>query len=668
MNWRCKSSFDWAARQKWSSNRLSWLGLFLAIVATVGVSYAADHAASHQIQGRTGSHAGDAPVFHRHIKEQGLAIDVSLSPVSPPAPSPQIAPMAHEPILAHFTFNDPVTGRRRSDVRPKAWLSLRRSDQVAEELSCRDKIKGYLNGSLSGRADIDLNSHLVLVLNHDKSISYINPQVGLTTSKLERLITLPGQGRDWALSRSQQWLYVTIPEKSVVAVVRTDTAEVAKILSTGDDTNPSRLALQPDGRRLWVGLDYSSTVMVVDTQTHQTLKMIEIGAGLHTLAFSSDNHYVAVTNTADDTVTLISADDLTVVATLSTSRTPVALAYSRATGLFYAVGINGGAVTVIDPQARQVVATIPVKPGVVALRFESEGRIGLAVNQIEGTISALDAVTGQIIAVAQAVKEPDQIIFSHHFAYVRGLGSDKFSLIDLSLLRKGSLAVTDIQAGHTFPQSAPSDLNVADMIVPTPDGHGAWIANAPEQALYYYMEGMMVPMGTLQTYQRRPHAILVLNRSLVQTEPGRYAATVTFPRGGSYELHLLTENPAAVVCLPLQVMTSSRPSEKVSTNRLQIERLFDNGPILVGTSIALRYRILDSATNQPVKELSDVRVLLFEPPGSWQRRVGARSLGNGIYETTQVFPHPGRYRVTVQIPSLHVTFDAESATTLTVRR
>ncbi len=649
-------------------NRPLQVGLLYAIVAMAGTSYATDHSASHQIQPATDSPSNYAPVFQRRIKEQGLVIDFSLSPVVTPALTSPGAPKAQEPLQADLTFKDHETGLPISDVRPKAWLSLRRSDQVAEELSCRDKVKGFLKGSLSGRADIDLNSYLVLVLNHDHSISYINPQVGLNTSKLERLIPLPGQGRDWVLSRSQQWLYVTIPEQSAVAVIRTDTGEVTKILSTGDNTTPSRLALQPDDRRVWVGLDHSSKVLAVDTQTHQTIKTIEIGAGLHTLAFSSDNRYLAVTNTADDTVTLISVGDLRVVATVPTSPTPVALSYSHATRLFYAVGINGGAVTVIDPQARQVVATVPLKSGVVALRFEPEGRIGLAVNQREGTISALDAITARVMATAQVVKEPDQITFSHQFAYVRGIGSDKFSVIDLSLLRKGSLSVTDIQAGHTPPQSTPADVDVADMIVPTPDGHGAWIAHAPERALYYYMEGMMVPMGTLQTYQRRPHAILVLNRSLTQTEPGHYATVLTFPRGGTYDLHLLTENPPSVICVPLQVTGSSRLGEEAATEKLHIQRLFDNKSLLTGKSVSLRYKIVDSATNQPVKELTDVQVLLFEPPGTWQRRVEARSLGDGIYEATQVFPHPGQFRVTVQIPSLHLKFDPKSATTLTVQR
>lgn len=643
--------------------------LFCAIASLAGVSYGHDHPSPHTTQ-RSISSAPYAAVFHRALKESNLTIDFSLSPVAKPGSASQHELQAHEPLYAHVAFKDPATGRPRDDVRPKAWLNLRRSDQVAEELSCRDKIKGFLKGTLSGRADIDLNAYSLLVLNHDKSISYINPQVGLNTSKLERLITLPGQGRDWVLSHSQQWLYVTIPDKSAVVVIKTDTGEVVQVISTGDKTTPSRLALEPDDRRLWVGLDHSSTLVAVDTQTHQIIKSMDIGKGLHTLAFSSDNRYIAVTNTADDTVTLIRLDDLTVAATVPTSHTPVALAYSRASRFFYAAGLNGDTITVIDPQVRQVVANIPIKEGVVALRFDPEGNIGLAINQIEGTVSALDVFKGQVIATAAVVKEPDQVTVTQRFAYVRGIGSDKFSLIDLSLLKKGSLAVTDIPAGHIFPQSTPSSLNVADMIVPTPDGHGAWIAHAPEQALYYYMEGMMVPMGALQTYQRRPHAVLVLNRSLVQTGTGRYESIVTFPRGGTYDLHLLTENPPSAICVPLQVKASSQPGDVAETvkERVHIQRLFDNQPFSTGKSVSLRFKILDAHANQPVNELMDVQVLLFEPPGTWQQRVGARGLGNGIYEITPVFPHPGHYRVTVQIPSMRVAFDARSATTVTVQR
>ena len=40
------------------------------------------------------------------------------------------------------------------------------------------------------------------------------------------------------------------------------------------------------------------------------------------------------------------------------------------------------------------------------------------------------------------------------------------------------------------------------------------VANAADQAVYYYREGMAAPMGTFKTYSCEPLAVMVVDRSL----------------------------------------------------------------------------------------------------------------------------------------------------------
>jgi hypothetical protein len=58
----------------------------------------------------------------------------------------------------------------------------------------------------------------------------------------------------------------------------------------------------------------------------------------------------------------------------------------------------------------------------------------------------------------------------------------------------------------------------------------------------------------------------------------------------------------------------------------------------------------------PVSGLKDFQVLIFEPPGTWQKRAWAKEVGSGIYELTEVLPHEGYFRVMTQIESRGIRY------------
>src|SRR5205085_10443088 len=70
----------------------------------------------------------------------------------------------------------------------------------------------------------------------------------------------------------------------------------------------------------------------------------------------------------------------------------------------------------------------------------------------------------------------------------------------------------------------------------------------------------------------------------------------------------------------------------------------------------LRLKIVDTITREPVTGLTDVHVLVYEPPGIWQQRQFAREVGKGVYEVSQVFPEAALYRVMVQVESKGVRY------------
>jgi YVTN family beta-propeller protein len=568
--------------------------------------------------------------------------------------------------VVSFQVKDKRTGLPVTGLRPSGWISLRNNAHAPNESECKDKIRTFMGGMLSARADIDLNSYSMLTLNHDNTVTFINPQISFSVTKLESIVTLPGAGADWALSKNRDSLYVTLPQQSAVAVINTVTRKLTGTIATGEKTKPVRISLQPDGRYVWVGLDDSSSVAVIDTKTNKLAATITVGAGLHGMTFTPDSRFAYVTNSAADTVTVIDARALSKISDISVGKTPVPVAYSSASRSVYVAAINGATISVINPDKQQVSKTIAVKKGVVALRFDPSGRFGFAVNQLESTASVIDAATNSIVAEGPVVKGPDQVSFTGLYAYVRGIESEKFSLIDLKEAAKGNLNSVDIQAGRLAASTTPQEIGVADMIQPTPDGNSVMIANTPDQMIYYYVEGMMVPMGTFQNYKRRPHALLLIDRSLAETEPGVYSLPIRLRRAGTFDVSLIVDQPRIVNCFEVTVADSPLAKKVEAAASTLVEPLFKGMRFRSNEPVALRFKITDSITKQALAGLKDVQVLAFEPPGVWQQRQWASEVGDGVYELKQVFPHEGMFRVMVQIESRGLKFASLPATTVPV--
>jgi len=622
---------------------------FLASARALLLLAACFPAASAQIGGPADTKP--KPTASGSYEKEGVRIDFSAKPREAGK-----GLVAGEEAVVTFRVTDARTGQPLAGVRPTAWISSRRAENPPSEDECKDKIRTFMGGLLSARPDVDLNSYMLLTLNHDSTISVINPLVTFSRTQLESLIVLPGVGADWVLSPDREKLYVTLPEKSAVAVVSTVTRKVVTTIPVGEKARPMRIALQPGGRRVWVGLDGSPAVAVIDAETNKLAGTVEVGAGLHQIAFTPDGRFAYVTNSAADTVTAVDASKLAKVADIPVGKTPVPVAYSPASRLVYVAAVNGEAVSVIDPAKQQVVRSIPVKRGTVALRFDPTGRFGFAVNQVESRVAVIDASTGEVAGSVEVVKGPDQVTFTDRYAYVRGTGSEKFSLVELAGVAKGKFTAVDVTAGQKPPSALPAEIGVSDMIATTPEGNAAMIANTPDGMIYYYVEGMMAPMGTLSNYKRRPYAALILDRSLTETAPGVYTVPVRLKTGGRFDVPVLTGQPRISHCFQMEVASSADGESSKPAVSVALKALFDGRQFKAGEPASLRFRISDSATGQPLKGLQDVQVLAFEPPGIWQQRQWAKEVGEGEYEVTQTFPRPGLYKVMLRVASRGVTF------------
>ncbi|HLR05883.1 MAG TPA: cytochrome D1 domain-containing protein [Pyrinomonadaceae bacterium] len=568
-----------------------------------------------------------------------------------------------------FKITENNTGQPISRLHPSAWIDLKKTGPVPDERQCREKVQSFLQSSFNRRADIDLNSYFILTLNHEPNISVIDPLSGFGGSKLLGLIPLVSPGEDWVMSGDQKRLFVTMPDSGQVAVIETSSWKVLTHINAG--VKPTRIALQPDGKYLWVDNEdadeASDGITVIEAGTTKVVAHIVTGTGPHQIAFSENDRYAFVTNKRGGTLAVIDASRLARIKVLKVGSLPTAVAASPLSKAIYVIDEGDGDVVVVDAQRHEILNRIKMRPGLRAVRFTPDGRFGFVVNTQANVVYVFDTATNALLNTVPVGQAPDQVSFTRNFAYVRSSGDEFVSMISLSDLGKpgADAGVTRFPAGQKAPGLS-RHLSPADTIVAAPEDGAVLVANPADQMIYYYMEGMAAPMGNFQNYRRDPMAVLVLDRGLRETSPGVYTATVRLNGHGSYDVPFLLDSPRVLNCFDIEVRENPQLA-KPKEIPIRIEPL-DTVPVAyAGENLHLRFRVLDAITGKPRSDLKDVGVLAFLAPGIWQQRDWATPAAGGVYEMNFVPPQAGVYYVFFQCPSLGVHFNQLQRWTIEVK-
>jgi len=594
------------------------------------------------------------------IVREGIAVEFSIDPVGSEQEK-SAALLEEEEAIVRFKIVDTTSGAPLTNLRPSAWMDLRGKDQLTGPKECREKIKSFLQASLNSRPDLDLNSYYILALNQEANITVIDPLLSFGSSKLLTMVFLKSPGEDWVLSRDRRRLFVSMPLANQVAVVDAATWKVVANMDVGD--RPTRLALQPDEKYLWVGTDAASEagdgsgVTIIDSAELKVVSRLPTGAGHHEIAFTADNRYAFVTNQRAGTLSIVDVPKLAKIKDLQTGPAPVSLAFSPLSQAVYVVDEAEGAVTVIDRQRHEISARLKTKPGLKAIRLTPDGRWGFVTNGKENVVHIFDLSTNRLLQTLSVGQEPDQISFTNNYAYIRSLGSEHVSMIELrGLGKEGTTPVIDFPGGQIAPGQS-SSRAVANTIVPAPEGNAVLVANPADKMIYYYAEGMAAPMGSFQNYRRDPRAVLVVDRSLRETMPGVYATTARMANSGTYDVAFLLDSPRIVHCFEASVKANPALKQRQQPVALRIEPLLEERTFRVGETMRLRFKVTHTETRQPSTGLKDVGVLTFLAPGVWQQRQWAMPVGEGIYEVSFAAPQSGVYYVFWECPSLKVRYN-----------
>ena len=592
----------------------------------------------------------------RRLARNGVVVQFSAQPVEKAAKELMEGDMAD----VRFRISDEASGQPVRGVVPGAWMDMAHVIQGqtgSDQKSCKDKVALYLKGVVGMRPMLDLNSYFVVLMNNDASISVVDPLVTMAgVTSTFATTTLKRPGADWARHDNTRRLFVTMPKAGEVAVIETDNFKVAANVAAGKD--PMRIVLQPDQRYLWVGNNSSepkdSGVTVIDTATLKPAGFIATGAGHHEIAFSADSRHAFVTNRNDGTVSVIDVARRTKVKDIKTGSMALSLDFSTLSRRLYVSDGQDGVVTVIDTEKLEIASRVTARRGLGPLKITPDGRFALVVNTTENMVHVLDTASNALVQEIQIKAQPYQLTYSKTFAFVRALGSERVSMINLSTLGKGKTAtVQSFAAGETPPNQA-GDLVIADSVATAVNEGTVFVVNPADGSTYYYMEGMNAPSSNYRVYGSNPRAVTVVDRSLKEVEPGVYAGRVRMPVAGKYDVAFMLDSPKLLHCFSMQAKVN--PLITKTLDPLAVE--FDDGArkATAGGNTGLRFKLIDPATRLAKAGIKDARVMYFLAPGRGRTEVPVKEIGGGVYEAQVQLAQPGAYYVYVGVPSLNMGY------------
>ena len=578
--------------------------------------------------------AGAGQTDPNRITREGVVVEFSVRPTSGGADKVVVAADWAD---VSFRITDESTGEPIKGRYPAAWMDLGEAWEAkgGRPMECRQKVETYLKGIVGIRPMIDLNSHFLLVMNRDASISVIDPAVGITgVTNLFAQVNLDRPGADWAKTWDQKRVFVTMPLANKVALVDTETFKVTAEVDAGE--YPTRAELQGDERYLWVGNNATkveeSGVTVIDTADFSRVAFIQTGKGHHEIAFSADDRYAFVSNRDAGTVSVIEVQGLKKIKDLETGPVPISLAFSPLGKALYVADGKTGIITVVDPADLTVRARIEARPGLGPLRFSADGRWGMAVNPVENAVFVVDASTDRLAHTVEVGSQPYQVNFTRSYAYVRSLGSEQVGLIPLADLdQQETPLVKYFPAGSGAPGRA-AEISIADSIVPSVKQAAVYVVNQAEGTVHYYMEGMTAPMGAFRNYGHEARAIEIVDRSLTELRPGVYTGRVKIPVEGIYDVAFMMDTPRFLHCFSAPV--EPNPNVQTSTTKMNIEFLVQpqDRRVPVGKSSKVTFKLTDPVSGAPRGELQDVTLLYYAASGGSRNVVPAKPLGDGLYE------------------------------------
>jgi DNA-binding beta-propeller fold protein YncE len=184
-----------------------------------------------------------------------------------------------------------------------------------------------------------------------------------------------------------------------LTVVDWPAREVLRVVDLGEDSRPHGMAFLPDGR-LAVTTEGSNRLLVVDPASGETLTRIPVGEGVaHMVAVSHGGRYAWVTNISAGTL-----ERVDLAAGEVTGRVETGAGAEGVAAIGEDVWVTNRAddtVSVVDAESLEIVATLDSVGFPIRVAVTANGRYALVTNARAATLSVFEVVTRELVATVQ---------------------------------------------------------------------------------------------------------------------------------------------------------------------------------------------------------------------------------------------------------------------------
>ena len=254
-----------------------------------------------------------------------------------------------------------------------------------------------------------------------------------------------------------------------ICVINTSTNEVADTI--GVDGIPEEIAINPDGKRIYVALNDIEAISVIDTATFEDIAMVPVEYP-QGVAVNPDGTkvYVANSSTYDyykGNVSIIDTATNKVTAMVKVGNYPYGIVVSPDGTKVYVTNHRDNTVSAIDIATNSVTATVPVGNAPAGVAFNPDGTKVYVVNSGSNTVSVIDTATNTVITTVSVGAFPEEIAVSPDGTkvYVTNGGNNFFDTV--SVINTATNTVTATIDVGDFPHG----------VAVSPDGTKVYVAN-----------------------------------------------------------------------------------------------------------------------------------------------------------------------------------------------
>ncbi len=292
------------------------------------------------------------------------------------------------------------------------------------------------------------------------------------------------------------------------------TGKTGKAIRVGSD--PTAIALTPNGNTAYVVNSGSDSVTPIDTHTRRAGGAIPVGSNPRAIALTPDGRTAYVANSGSDTVTPIATATGHAAQPIAVGSDPRAIAVTPDGKTAYVLDWGGASVTPVDLATNTPRPAIPVGSYPDAIAISPNGAAAYVANYGSDTVTPIVTSSNQAAPPVPAGQAPDALALTPDGRTLEVVSGDLDSVtpIDTSTLRAGS----SIRVGYS-----PAALAMSS------DGATAWVVNT--------ISGTLTPIATSRSKAGRPVSVgLYAYPTAIAFAPRSSTAVVVDTYGGQVSL------------------------------------------------------------------------------------------------------------------------------------